>query len=404
MAPAGTLHEMRARRATPILVATLVAGLPAPAAAQQPPLVLGVAVPVGLGEGASLATGLDGTITAAWASVEETGTDPDTGRAGYRSTILIADRLPGLAAFTPPQVVAVVPTSVREPSLARGAAGHRALGWLGPERRGDPTQPPMVALAEPGQRFGAPEELPLPEKLPVAPGNETVKQDSRSTGAPAVAVAADGAMAAIACEADARSGTQMALIWLRPAGGSWSPGERVGRCIGTVRVAADARGGILALWTGGRDDGSEPAKRIVWVVERVPGATSFGERRALSDPNFDADNNAAKPQLHLNARGDALAMWNGGGLFGGLVGTAVRPVGGQWGPPTGVAPGDRLTFRPRAQPSTSAATWPSPGTRAARRAGRSGAPAEPSGRRRPTRTPRVRSSRPRSRSTPSARR
>lgn len=309
-----------------------LAASPIVASAAPVPLVVGPPVPVGPGSGGTLVTGPDGTVTAAWTTVERTGDFFAGPEPAERTTILVADRPPGLPTFTAPQEVAVEEAAV-EPSVARGPGGSIAVAWSGAEKRADGVRPPRVAFRLPGTPFTAPVELPLPARLPTAAGNENLIEATRYLSSPRVAIAADGAVGVIACESDRRvsDADGDAIAWVRPPGVAAFPvGRRIGRCQDGASIGADGTGRLTAMWPGAPNGTPPSAPRVIWVAERAPGAPTFGPKQALSDPRVDASDNSRRPELRVNARGDALVVWYGGYLGAAPTRVALRPAGEGW--------------------------------------------------------------------------
>lgn len=287
--------------------------------------------PVELMPGALVGVGaaFDGTLAVV-------GEDP--GSVAGRTRLVLRHRAAASNTWGAPEVVADEPGAGLVARFHRNALGGEVAAWLVPDAA--PGRPVVRVRVREGvlRDLGPVLEVPLPDRPPAAPGNENVIEDSRSVVGLAAAVGADGALALAVCDQDHRADSTRALLWFRPPGGagSW---RHAGRCIGTVRLGADARGGLVAMWTGAPDDAPKAAPRVVWVAERAPGATGFGQRRALSDPARDADNNSGVPDLLVTASGTVAALWNGFSanagqpLFADQVLVARRDVLGRWGPP-----------------------------------------------------------------------
>jgi hypothetical protein len=313
------------RLALPLLLA---AAHPATARAAEPP-VFGAPVPLSPGMVLGVGTAMDGTVTAAIADNESV--------AG-RTRLLVARRPAALNVWSAAESVAEEPATGLMAAYRRDPLGGDAVAWVAPD---SPAGTPVVRLRTRGPlatAFGPQADIPLPARRPTAPGNENVIEDSRSVLSLDVATATDGAVALAACVVDYRADEQRAMAWLRPAGGegTWSD---LGRCVGTMRLGADARGGLDLLWTGAPEGTAKAAPRVAWVVHRAPLTAAFGAPLALSDPAQDADNNSGVPDLLITPAGRAVAIWNGvpaGQIFGSRVLVAQRDAAGRWGAPAQV--------------------------------------------------------------------
>ncbi len=114
----------------------------------------------------------------------------------------------------------------------------------------------------------------------------------------------------------------------RPAGGSWgTPVWLSGPHARSARVAVNGRGAAVAVWQldGRRDSGS-----TVQAVRR-PAGSSWGRPVALSDPHAGAF--AGAPDVALDGRGAAVAVWQRTDGSTDRVEAARRPAGGSWGRP-----------------------------------------------------------------------
>lgn len=211
--------------------------------------------------------------------------------------------------------------------VSRNPAGAIAVAWTGRENPGKRSRL-RVSVAPSGGRFGAPETVPLPD-APAVSGSPQAAPTDRT--APAVVLGADGALTAAVTDVEGRL-----LAGVRAAGGQFGEAQVVATGVrGAPVVAADGLGSTALVWR------QEPAanapdqlRTVVMAAERRPG-TGFGTAGAISDPAFGA----GAPRVAANARGDMLAAWAvydtsvaGGNLFPAGADVSERTLGGPWSP------------------------------------------------------------------------
>lgn len=165
------------------------------------------------------------------------------------------------------------------------------------------------------------------------------------TGLPAVAVDARGT--AIVVWADRQpvySGPVYAAV--RPAGGRWEPPTTLAGAGSSAQVAIDARGDATAIWdTGGLG-------RYEWASQVRSAVRPAGGTWAQPVTVQGVPGRAVAPQIAIDAGGDAVAAWTYHLVTDpfatpdpDVVQGAVRPAGGAWQPPAAVsAPGARAVL------------------------------------------------------------
>ena len=170
---------------------------------------------------------------------------------------------------------------------------------------------------------------------------------------PQVALDARGkAVAVWKRDASRNGGPRTVQAAVRPPGettwGTASDLSSADQIAATPRVAMDGQGNALAVWAASDPAPTSSSMTLNSVIQAasLPANDSGGwARKDLSSP---AQNNS-KPQVAVNARGDAVVVWErlqGVVLFGSansqryVVGTS-RPAGGGWGEPRDVG---RTTF------------------------------------------------------------
>jgi len=166
---------------------------------------------------------------------------------------------------------------------------------------------------------------------------------------------------------------------MRPADGRWQPGQTLSRLGLNPEVTVDARGDAIATWEGrsgveaaikpvgggwlapqivGSPRGEEPqepqlasdasGEAIVVAPLQVRGRGSAGIQAALrpSGGTFSPPQrislhpeDALDPRIAMNARGDAVVVWDAQVRSGCLLRAAFRPAGGAWGAPRAVPDG-----------------------------------------------------------------
>jgi hypothetical protein len=181
------------------------------------------------------------------------------------------------------------PGGVETPAVAIGAASGIAVAvWTRAGRSNDSVE--GVRGWAPGNAWQVPLDLS-------APGADA--------GSPAVAVAPQGdAVATWSLDVGPSSTVEARTLPL--AAGGWLPAAdlpRPGTALATdPRLAADGRGGFTAVWWGF----STPGARYGVGAARLAAATAAWSPPADVSP---AGRDAFSPQVALDARGDAVAIW-----------------------------------------------------------------------------------------------
>lgn len=119
----------------------------------------------------------------------------------------------------------------------------------------------------------------------------------------------------------------------RPAGGAWQTPERIasaGESGELPSVAVDGAGNAVAVW--------EAYNGYTFVIEAAsrPANGHWEEPTELDAAEVPGDSH---PQIAVDEQGDAMAIWNRGGPFGGVVQEAFKPAGDEWQTPVEVAAG-----------------------------------------------------------------
>lgn len=313
---------------------------PATAGAASPP-AFGVPVPVLVGDLVGGETALDGSVVAVAADGES--------RPGHVQ-ITLARRPAVVNQWTAPLVLADEAASALSVDFDRNPLGNEIVGWVpAPDRPGE-TRVRYRSRIGLDAAFGPTQEVLLPARLPAAPANAGMSEDTRTSGGLAVAVAADGGVALALCDIDQRAGVDRALVWFAAPGGDgrWTT---MGRCTGgPVRLGSDALGGIDLLWSGPPEGAASAAPNVVWAARRMPGAGGFGPRTPLSDPAVQADDGSAPPTMLTLPGGSEVALWNArlggaGAIVADTAFVARRAVDGSWSPGEAVSR-DGTAFRP----------------------------------------------------------
>jgi hypothetical protein len=105
------------------------------------------------------------------------------------------------------------------------------------------------------------------------------------------------------------------------------------------RIAVGADGTAVAIWV--RPSGGW---RRAEAALLAPGATAFGPPELVSPPGRDA----AAPDVAVDARGNAVAVWQrADGRGATAIEAATRPAGGGWGAPQRLSPPGPRVFTPR---------------------------------------------------------
>jgi hypothetical protein len=120
----------------------------------------------------------------------------------------------------------------------------------------------------------------------------------------------------------------------KPAGASgWEPAVWVSefgkapynkRFSRAPQVAIDAEGEAVAVW---EDEVESPSEVVVEASVKLPGSTTWGTPVVVAEK-------AWRPQVAMDARGDAVAVWTGGG---GLYSATLPASSSTWQPPVPVS-------------------------------------------------------------------
>jgi len=141
-------------------------------------------------------------------------------------------------------------------------------------------------------------------------------RDALSSDTVDLAVSANGD--AVAAWLLTRGPDSVVQAAVRPAGGAWQPPVELAANGLQPQVAIDARGNALAMWTRGQEG-------IMNAVRPAGGAWSAASRLGRPDGGPDT----SPPRFAFDARGTAHAVW----LDAGGLQSALRPAGGDWQPP-----------------------------------------------------------------------
>ena len=275
--------------------------------------------------------GADGSATIAWPAVDR--------------GVQIAERPPGGGPFAEPHKISddAAPGGIE---VVSNEAGLRAMAWtdytdlIGTDKG---TAPLEIAVALPGQPFGAQEEVPLP---PPAPVTDPGRNYSRTIGPSHLAVTADGAVLVSYLDNESQSQRSRPVTVLRLPDGSWTEPQVLDEyAYRPPSVAADATG-LHAIWATPPHGASDQRIRVLYTADAGLDG-HFGEAYLLSEPDRDADNGGRGPQFVTNRRGDMLVAW-GQEWFNYQVEAAFRPAGGAWQAPRVISEGVPNSMRPTA--------------------------------------------------------
>ncbi len=156
---------------------------------------------------------------------------------------------------------------------------------------------PQVAVDEGGDAVAV-WSSPYPEGSPRAVVNDTIQAASKPVGASEWEPA----------------------VWVSEFGKA--PSDK--RFSMAPQVAIDAEGEAVAVW---EDQVENPSDVVVEASVKLPGSKTWGSPVVLSK-------NAWRPQVAMNARGDAVAVWTGGG---GLYSATLSASSSTWQPPVPVS-------------------------------------------------------------------
>lgn len=131
----------------------------------------------------------------------------------------------------------------------------------------------------------------------------------------------------------------------RPAGGSWEAPTTLATAGSSADLAIDARGDAIAIWdTGGL--GRYPGRSQVRSAVRPAGGAWAQPVDVQS-----AEGRAISPRIAIDARGDAVAAWTYHRVTDpfatqdpDVVQGAVRPAGSAWQPPTVLSAAGRISW------------------------------------------------------------
>jgi len=217
--------------------------------------------------------------------------------------------------------------------LAVGAQGTVVAVW---ESSGIAYVRPRVVLAavrEPGEDWQAAERLSPP---------------AGAADAPQVAVDEQGNAIAVWTAHRARGSTRVQSS-IRPRGGSWQPHVDIAKIsvpshggLAEPRIAVDARGNALAVWT---DLGADLVGRSVVQSALRRSGRGWEAPVDMSPARHDSGGASAA----FDARGNAIVAW--GDFSDRRVRSATRPPGGTWAEPVDVfdenLSGGHLAVSPR---------------------------------------------------------
>lgn len=226
-----------------------------------------------------------------------------------------------------------------------GTAAPATAGWLAPlelvpeakystgqqvgtDARGDATviwetccaQSVVQATARPA---GGNWQLPI-----------TLSEMGRPPWEPDIAVAPDGEAVAVWDNWDSGQGTIQSAS--RPAGGSWQPSVTLsepgapGESAWLPKVAVDPRGDAIVVWQRSNSSGDD-------IIQSSFRAADGAWEKPVN--LSEAGENANAAQVALDPNGDAVAVWNRFNGSNWVVQSASRPSGGTWQQPVHLSEG-----------------------------------------------------------------
>ncbi len=150
-----------------------------------------------------------------------------------------------------------------------------------------------------------------------------VSEEGHKAGAPRVAFDKQGDAVVVWERKEGADGSMEAAF--RQAGGAWQAPVIVGSCGESVcepSVAFDGQGDAVVVW--------EAYNGVTFVVEASyrPAGGAWRTPVYLSPEEIPG---TAHPQIAFDEQGDAMAIWNRGGSWGGAVQEAFMPAGGAGG-------------------------------------------------------------------------
>lgn len=279
------------RRAAPLLLITAAAALalaPSAGAAWLPSTTLGALG--GSSMPPKVAAGADGSVAAIWPAIVD-------GRLAY-----VAATRPAGGPWQAPASIETPVSGTSATDVVVGPDGRATAVWIASS---GPRYAVRTSTRPAGGAWSAPSDLSDP---------------ALSAEQPALAVAPDGAVAAIWRRPVGGSWTVQARI--RPAGGDWGPVadlSATGQDASSPQVALDGRGGAVAVWT--RSNGS---RTVVQTVSK-PAGGGWSAAQNLSSGSA----NAGAPQVAAAPTGEAVAVWTLAGAVG-TVQSATRSADGAW--------------------------------------------------------------------------
>jgi hypothetical protein len=129
---------------------------------------------------------------------------------------------------------------------------------------------------------------------------------------------------------------QVVVAAVHPNSGGWqAPVDVSGHHaegVGSPQVAVDARGDATAVWAELSD-----GDYVVTAATR-PAGGSWGTPVALSAPSFSPNLEVPYPRVAVNAQGDATAIWDFYDIDNATVQATVRSAKGSWQKPVDLAP------------------------------------------------------------------
>jgi len=120
----------------------------------------------------------------------------------------------------------------------------------------------------------------------------------------------------------------------RPAGGAWQAPERLSladQSAEDASVGLDGQGDAVAVW--------EAYNGVTFVVEASYRPMGGTWQTPVYFAPEEIPGTGRRPEVAVDEQGDAIAIWNQGGPYGGPVWEAFRPAGGTWQAPVEIAEG-----------------------------------------------------------------
>jgi hypothetical protein len=176
------------------------------------------------------------------------------------------------------------------------------------------------------------------QATPAWQASANLAEAGQNAETPQVAVDAQGDTVAVWRRYDGSN--QIVQGAVRPAGGSWQTPvslSEAGRNAEAPQVAVDAQGDAVAVWQ--RYDGSHP------IVQGaiMPAGGSWQTPVSLSE----AGQNAEKPQVAVDAHGDAVAVWQRYDGSHPIVQGAIMPAGRSWQTPVSLSEAGQNAEKPQ---------------------------------------------------------